>query len=254
MNSTYYECVRTDIAQLLPDRVSRLLEVGCGTGNTSAWVKSKTGCWTAGVELFPAVAHEAEQKLDSVLIGDIQAAHLPFRPGSFDVILCLDVLEHLRDPWAVVEKLTPLLSPEGCLIASVPNVRHFSVTLPLLLKGRFEYSPSGLLDKTHLRFFVRETAINLLESSGLHVDRIVKNVSARSKVIYPIAGSLKEVLVFQYLMRAVPRAVTSEPFESVNVMRAMPSSPEGGAISFHGRKNSNGEAMVGSVSITEQER
>lgn len=236
MNSTYYECVRTDIAQLLPDRVSRMLEIGCGTGNTSAWIKSKTGCWTAGVELFPAVARQAERKLDSVLIADIQAAHLPFPAGSFDVILCLDVLEHLRDPWAVIEKLAALLSAEGCLIASVPNIRHFSVTLPLLLKGRFDYSTSGLLDKTHLRFFVRETAIDLLESSGLHVDRIVKNVSARSRVIYPIAGSLKEVLVFQYLMRAVPRAGATTRFESLNVMRPMPSTAPSEDICFEERK------------------
>lgn len=238
MNSTYYACVRTDIAQLLPDRVSRMLEIGCGTGNTSAWIKSKTGCWTAGVELFPAVAREAEQKLDSVFIGDIQAVHLPFEPGLFDVILCLDVLEHLRDPWAVIQKLAHLLSPDGCLIASVPNIRHFSVTLPLLLKGRFEYSSSGLLDKTHLRFFVRETAIDLLESSGLHVDRIVKNVSARSRAIYPIAGSLKEAFVFQYLMRAVPRAVTTKPIESLNVMRPMPSgAPTVDNICFEEKEN-----------------
>jgi len=222
MHSTYYERVRTDIAQLLPDSVSRMLEIGCGTGNTSAWIKSKTGCWTAGVELFPTVGREAEQKLDSVLIGDIQTVPLPFKVGSFDLILCLDVLEHLRDPWTVVEKLTALLSPEGCIITSLPNVRYFSVTLPLLLKGRFDYAVSGLLDKTHLRFFVRDTAISLMESAGLHVDRIVKNISPRSRVIYPFVGSFREMLVFQYVMRARLRPLTTKPFESINVMHPMP--------------------------------
>jgi 2-polyprenyl-3-methyl-5-hydroxy-6-metoxy-1,4-benzoquinol methylase len=224
MNSTYYQSVRTDIAELLPDRVCRMLEIGCGTGNTSAWIKSKTGCWTAGVELFPSVGHEAEQKLDSVLIGDIQTISLPFETGTFDLILCLDVLEHLQDPWAVVEKLTGLLSPEGCIISSLPNTRHLSLTLPLLLKGRFDYAESGLLDKTHLRFFVRDTAVGLLESAGLRVDKIVKNVSERSKVIYPFLGAFKEVLVFQYVMRAVRRPQAATPFESLNVMHAMPSS------------------------------
>ena len=224
MSLAYYDCVRTDIAQILPDRISRMLEIGCGSGNTSAWIKSKAGCWAAGVELFPDVGREAEQKLDRVLIGDIQTIALPFKAGSFDLILCLDVLEHLGDPWAVVEKLTALLSPDGCIIASLPNLRYFSVAVPLLFKGRFDYAPSGLLDKTHLRFFVRDTAMNLMESAGLHVDRIVKNVSRRSRAIYPLVGPFKEVLVFQYLMRAVARPLTTKPLESLNVMQPMPSS------------------------------
>jgi 2-polyprenyl-3-methyl-5-hydroxy-6-metoxy-1,4-benzoquinol methylase len=201
-----------------------MLEIGCGTGNTSAWIKSITGCWTAGVELFPTVGREAEQQLDCVLTGDIQTIALPFQAGSFDLILCLDVLEHLQDPWVVIAKLTALLSPEGCIITSLPNIRHFSVILPLLFKGRFEYAASGLLDKTHLRFFVRDTAISLLESAGLHVDRIVKNVSPRSRAIYPLVGSFKEMLVFQYLMRAVRNPIAAGPFESLNVMHPMASS------------------------------
>ncbi len=82
---------------------------------------------------------------------------------QFDVILCLDVLEHMVDPWAVVGRLvSQYLKAGGILIASVPNVRHYSVTLPLLLGGKWDYADAGLLDRTHLRFFTRHSALQLL--------------------------------------------------------------------------------------------
>ncbi len=89
--------------------------------------------------------------------------------GSLDLILCMDVLEHLADPWEVVRRISTLLRPGGRLIVSVPNIRHWKFIARLLFKGDFHYTRDGLLDRTHLRFFVRQTAIDLVRAGGLHV-------------------------------------------------------------------------------------
>lgn len=121
-----------------------------------------------------------------------------------DLILCLDVLEHLVDPWEVIRKLTGLLKPEGCIIACIPNIRHFSVLFDLVLKGKWDYSETGLLDKTHLRFFVRKTAISLLESSGLKVDSILALKGIKAWLVNVITISIfKDLLSRQFIIRAI---------------------------------------------------
>ncbi len=106
------------------------------------------------------------------------------------MILALDVLEHLVDPWTVVAKLDRLLRPGGVLVASIPNVRHHSVVVPLLFKGGWRYLPMGPLDRTHLRFFTRSTAIELVETSGMRVDKIDAVMSARSRVVSRLTLSI----------------------------------------------------------------
>lgn len=205
---TYFAAVRTDVFDLLPDHASRVLEIGCGTGDTLAQLKAAGRCeWAAGVELFPSAAAVARERLDEAYEGNIEDMALGIEPDSIDVILCLDVLEHLLDPWSVIRKLDPLLKPGGILIASIPNVRHFKVIGPLILRGRWDYVDSGLLDRTHVRFFVRQSAIDLVECSGLKVDAVKANGA-------PVPGSwlsllnrltlsvFQGFLDFQYLIRA----------------------------------------------------
>ncbi len=93
-------------------------------------------------------------------------ASLP--PGTFDLVVAGDVLEHLPDPGAVLDRVAVLLSPAGSLLVSLPNVANVTVRLSLLL-GRFPYAPRGILDATHLRFFTRRTARELLAARGLRV-------------------------------------------------------------------------------------
>lgn len=90
--------------------------------------------------------------------------------GPFDTILCLDVLEHLVDPWAAVSRCRDLLAQGGILIVSVPNLRHWRVTVPLLFFGKFNLRDSGIMDRTHLRWFVRDTAIELVSQEGLKLE------------------------------------------------------------------------------------
>jgi SAM-dependent methyltransferase len=206
--TTYFDRVRTQILPLLPaGRVDRVLEVGCGSGDTLAYLQANDRCrWTGGVELFPEAAEIARGRLDDVYEGNIEQIALPIAPASLDVVLCLDVLEHLVDPWSTTSRLARLLKPGGVLIASIPNVRHFRVVLPLLFRGRWDYAQFGLMDRTHLRFFTEHTARHLLRQAGLRVDAVHKSgldsAHKRAAVVLS-AGVLEPLLVFQYLIRGV---------------------------------------------------
>jgi len=96
---------------------------------------------------------------------------LPLEPGSFDVVLCGDVVEHLRDPVAALARLRPLLKPGGRLVLSTPNVANWAVRLSLLA-GRWRYTDRGILDRSHTHLFTRATLREALEQAGYRVERI----------------------------------------------------------------------------------
>lgn len=204
----YFSHARQEIAPLLPPQCGRVLEIGCGSGATLGWLRRRKGAThTVGVEIFEAAAESARRHTDEVHCLDYERVCLPVGSGEFDLILCLDVLEHMVDPWRVIDRLVSQhLVPGGTLIVSLPNVRHYSVVLPLLLQGRWDYQDAGLLDRTHLRFFTRGTAIRLLSRAQL------ESVHCRGagfewpsrKVIFNAltAGIFREFLTYQYLLAA----------------------------------------------------
>lgn len=165
----YYKNVRHEVlAHLADGPFDRVLEVGCGEGATLAAAREQgLARWVGGIELFPDAADVARSRLDQVWTGNIEDMPVPVEDESLDVILCLDVLEHLRDPWHIVAELHKKVRPGGRMIATIPNIRHRSVVLDLLLRGNFEYRDAGIMDRTHLRFFTRKTAIELMTGSGL---------------------------------------------------------------------------------------
>jgi hypothetical protein len=131
----------------------------------AAWPLS--GPPAMALEGNPALAAELRANCDEVHIVDLNGG-LP-DVGAPDLVLLLDVLEHLADPWRVLRGITAVMAPQATVIVSVPNVAHLSVSLPLLLRGAFKYGDAGILDRTHLRFFVRESAVALLNGAGLQV-------------------------------------------------------------------------------------
>ena len=169
--SVYFDHARREIEPLLPAHAARVLEVGCGTGATLHWLKQTGRCvHTTGIELFAGAAAVARERVDTLHVGDAeQLAQHALPPASFDLVLCLDVLEHLVDPWAFVGQVQRLLKPGGLLVASIPNVRYVSVVVPLVLAGRWRYEESGILDRTHLRFFTRGSARALVSPTGMRV-------------------------------------------------------------------------------------
>ena len=169
----YFSHIRREIADAVPKGIGRLLDVGCGEGLTALYLKEQGRCtWVGGIEVAAGPAKIAESRLDTVVVGNLETIELPFEEGSIDTILCLDVLEHLVDPWLAVGRLSRLLRPGGTIIASVPNVRSLKVLLPLIFRDQFKYCDAGILDRTHLRFFTRRTATELLQGPNLKVVRV----------------------------------------------------------------------------------
>lgn len=165
----YFGNTRPDMVAYVPAKVSRVLEVGCGFGNFGAAIKQEQHAEVWGVEYMPAAAEAAAAVLDRVLSGSIEEALPQLPDGYFDCIVCNDVLEHLVDPWAVLSRLKEKCTPDAILVASIPNIRHHKIVRKLIWPGQWEYVDSGILDRTHLRFFTRSSAVALVVSSGFAV-------------------------------------------------------------------------------------
>lgn len=169
----YYRNERPEIADLVPPSARRVLEVGCAAGALGRRLKRRGPCEVVGIEVHRPAAEVARQHLDRVLEIDLDTADaLPEDLGTFDCVVCADVLEHLRDPERALRMLRRHLAPTGALIASIPNVRHAAVLLPLLVAGRWQYQDEGILDRTHLRFFTPIEILDLLQRTGFQVGSV----------------------------------------------------------------------------------
>ena len=167
----YFDLVRTDVLRLLPSNKNwmSVLEIGCGEGLTLAYLKDNyTVELTTGVEIDSSAANSAGKRVDRIFNGSAEDMVSTFLSEEFDLILCLDVLEHLYDPWKILRELETKLEPGGFVLASIPNVQHWSVVTKLLA-GKWYYTKAGLLDETHIRFFTEKTVHQLFEQAHLNV-------------------------------------------------------------------------------------
>jgi len=159
------------IEGMIPDR-ARVLDLGTARGALGRALSAR-GCVVDGVEQDPVSAEAARPYYRRLHAIDLEHVDLAARLSGerYDVIVCADVLEHLRSPEPVVAAIPALLQPGGVLLVSVPNVGYTGVVLELFF-GRFEYRPRGLLDRTHVRFFTRESIVDLLERGGFAVQSV----------------------------------------------------------------------------------
>jgi 2-polyprenyl-3-methyl-5-hydroxy-6-metoxy-1,4-benzoquinol methylase len=198
----YYHFVRREIQPLLPPNPLRILDVGAGAGSTLKWLKSLfPNAHTTGIELNPKLHDELRQNCDIAIVGDIQDAST--RLATYDLIILLDVLEHLWDALGTLQLLAGRLEPGGQVIVSLPNVSHFSVSIPLLLKRQFTYQDAGILDRTHRTFFVEESAVKLLNDANLIVTKgLISGLAGpKSKLIDLLSfGAFRHHLAKQYIM------------------------------------------------------
>ena len=200
---SYYSHTRLDMVSMLQAVPRTVLEIGCGRGNTLQYLKERGAGETFGIELNSTVAAEAMDCVDHVAVGDIESMQWPFADQLFDCILFGDVLEHLRDPWGLVKRLADRLSEGGQVVASLPNVRFYGISFPLLLGGRWTYTEDGILDRTHLRFFTRRTARELFSGAGLTVRRVSSTYGPKRRLFNMLTlGIFRNLLARQHLVYA----------------------------------------------------
>jgi methionine biosynthesis protein MetW len=192
----------------------RVLDVGCATGYLAAELAAR-GCAVTGVDADPGAAAAARARGLRVVEGDAEESATLARAaahGPFDAIVCGDVLEHLRDPERVLTALADLLAPGGRIVASLPNIAHWTARREIL-RGRFPRAGHGLFDRTHLRFFTRATARELAAAAGLHVAAehpapaplpLQSRIPALGRLAGPAARLRPELFALQLVLELEP--------------------------------------------------
>lgn len=212
MSDRYYATARHDVLRFIDWVPEKVLEIGCGAGATMAVLRQKGVTSAVGVELDAGAAEAAKDHFDTVLQGFVEQADIEsvVAPGTLDMVMALDVLEHLVDPWTQVKRLTALLKPGGRFVLSVPNIRNSKFIFGLLFKGNFHYQDDGLLDRTHLRFFTRETAEELATCGGLNLvgaydAKLYKPGSPRAILNVLTLGWTRDLVAKQWVVVAEKR-------------------------------------------------
>ncbi len=201
-----YAGPRDDVTVLVPTQAIRVLDVGCSVGTMGA-VLAQRGHTVTGLEASPELAAQARTVLHQVLEADVEAlaAQKDDAGGPYDCIIFADVLEHLRDPWAVTKWGASLLAPGGSLVISVPNIRHLHLLNSVVLRRRWPYEEVGIFDRTHLRWFAYKNLPQLLNGTGLTITELRRtymlnlNPAARINRLAPHIGDFGTL---QFVFRA----------------------------------------------------
>ena len=193
----------------------RALELGCADGYISRHLAER-GCRVTGIEVDAEAAQRAQQWCERVLNHDLNdPGWIQQLEGKFDTIVCGDVLEHLIEPERTLRLLHQLLAPGGRVIICLPNIAHIRVRM-MLLRGHFDYEPTGIMDATHLRFYTYDSAREMIGRCGYRIAAYHPMVGGGAATRWPrvllhklFAGSMMFVAV-----PATNQAVTSESLPS----------------------------------------
>lgn len=195
---------RNDFLALIDNDVRSILDLGCSDGTLSSGFKDK-GVEVVGLELSQPLFKEAEKKLSRVFLCNVEEFIPPYPERYFGCILYADILEHLRDPSAILRKYKHFLRDDGFIVASIPNVRYYKLILKLLFSGVWDYMDSGILDRSHLRFFTIVNMKELISEAGYEIIAIEHNIVASRWarfINFLFLNSLKDFLTYQYYIKA----------------------------------------------------
>lgn len=188
----YHDLFRREILELVPTTAKKILDLGCGTGTLGKALKERRPCKVYGIELNPEASGIARNNLDGVWTDNLNRFDPTFTKNRYDCLIFADILEHLISPWRVLKKFSSVLTDDGTVIASIPNMAHPWV-LSNLQKGVFRYEPAGILDITHLRFFTKTSIFQLFYTAGLKIVNIRAYPSDKNPLQFHVTAVRKIV-------------------------------------------------------------
>jgi 2-polyprenyl-3-methyl-5-hydroxy-6-metoxy-1,4-benzoquinol methylase len=199
----------------LVDGATRVLDVGCSTGYLAERMRER-GATVIGLDLDDRAADLARRFCEAVYVGDVESMELPFEPGTFDAVVCGDLIEHLRDPQSFLTRIRPFLRQDGRLVLSTPNIANWAIRLSLMF-GRFRYTDWGLLDRTHTHFFTRKTLRECLEAAGYRLTAFdftvpvpVLSTPRVERVAHWLGRLRPSLLAYQFVVAAVPNPAAAQ--------------------------------------------
>jgi len=206
-----YGAVNHAVLDRIPNTAKRVLDLGCGNGALGHALKARQAAEVTGVTFSAEEVSHARSALDRVEQADLETAEFTGF-GSFDCVVASHVLEHVRDPVTVLQRVRACLEPGGVLVVALPNALHYRQRLEFLA-GRFRYTDGGIMDRTHYRFFDWDTARGLVADAGFElVSAEAEGGFPGSRFLGPAKTRLDSfatlrfpaLLGVQFLMRARP--------------------------------------------------
>ncbi len=183
----YHNLLRREILNLIPTTVKHVLDLGCGTGELGNALKKRQPCHVTGIEINKEALQIAKSKLDITVLDNLNRYNPAFSNRHYDCLVFADILEHLINPWPVLKKFVSVLSDDGVVVASIPNIAHPHI-ISQLRRGLLRYRQAGLLDITHLRFFTKTTIGQLFYKAGLKIVKIAGYPSEDNPIQYHVTA------------------------------------------------------------------
>jgi len=214
-----HSAVNYDLLNLMPKGCRRVVEIGCSYGALAkAYCADNENTEYIGVDIDPEYAEVAESHCTRAFAGNIEE----LEPADFDSLFpsdCWvfgDCLEHLKDPWTLLKQIRNKIDPDGWLLACIPNAQNWDVQMRLAT-GQFFYEDSGLLDRTHIRWFTRITMIDMFQSTGWKIESCLRrNFPSPAEQILPTIAAMaqaagfdpetaiQDAITFQYVFKVKP--------------------------------------------------